>query len=79
MTSGRSNASCLEPGAFDRAQAASFSSAFVTANGGTPATAETALFVGFAGGKADLHTRTSGFGGGEIRGAASCCFAGPNE
>lgn len=53
---------------YDTTLAASFSATFVTNNGGTPASAETALFNGIAAGKAYLNIHTSQFGGGEIRG-----------
>lgn len=53
---------------FDMTQAANFNPAFITANSGTPGTAETALFSGIAAGKAYLNIHTSQFGGGEIRG-----------
>ena len=53
---------------FDMTQASSYNPAFVTANGGTTASAEAALFSGIAGGKAYLNIHTSTFGGGEIRG-----------
>lgn len=54
---------------FDMTLAAgSFNAAFVTANGGTPATAFAALQAGTAAGKAYFNIHTSTFGGGEIRG-----------
>jgi hypothetical protein len=53
---------------FDMTQAASFSAAFLTNNGGTPATAEVALFAAIAEGKAYLNIHTSAYPGGEIRG-----------
>ena len=43
-------------------------SSFVTANGGTPTTAEVALFSGITTGRAYLNIHSSVFGGGEIRG-----------
>lgn len=53
---------------FDMTQAASFNAAFITANGGSAATAEVALAAAAAAGKAYLNIHTSTFGGGEIRG-----------
>ena len=53
---------------FDMTLASSYNPSYVTANGGTPATAETALFSAIAAGKAYLNIHTSAFGGGEIRG-----------
>jgi len=53
---------------YDLTDPASFNAPFVTANGGTTATAETALLGGIAAGKAYLNIHTSTFGGGEIRG-----------
>ena len=53
---------------FDTSLAASFSPAFVTANGGTPATAEAALFAAISAGRAYLNIHTSLYPGGEIRG-----------
>ena len=48
--------------------ASSYNPAFVTANGGTPASAEAALLAGIAAGEAYLNIHSSVFGGGEIRG-----------
>ncbi len=53
---------------FDMTLAASFNSAYITNNGGTPGTAETALFTGIATGKAYFNLHSSQFTGGEIRG-----------
>ncbi len=53
---------------FDMTLATSYNPAFVTANGGTPASAEAALFDGLATGKAYLNIHTSVVPGGEIRG-----------
>lgn len=53
---------------FDTTLASSFNASFITANGGTPSTAEAALFTGIAAGKAYLNIHTSQFSGGEIRG-----------
>jgi hypothetical protein len=59
-------------GAFDSTLdltlASSYNPAFVTANGGTPASAEAALLAGIADGKAYLNIHSNVFGGGEIRG-----------
>ena len=52
----------------DMTLASSYNPAFVTANGGTPATAEAALFQAIADGKAYLNVHSQAFGGGEIRG-----------
>jgi len=49
-------------------QASSYNPAFVTANGGTPATAEAALFSAMAAGESYLNIHTSLFTGGPIRG-----------
>ena len=46
----------------------SFNGSFVTANGGTAATAETALFNAMQAGKAYWNIHSTSFGGGEIRG-----------
>jgi hypothetical protein len=53
---------------FDMTLASSYNPAFVTANGGTPASAEAALFAGIAAGQAYLNIHTTNFTGGEIRG-----------
>lgn len=53
---------------FDMTQTASFNAAYITANGGTAASAETALAAAAAAGKAYLNIHTSAFPGGEIRG-----------
>ena len=52
----------------DLTLASSFNAAFITANGGTPATAETALIAGMLAGHAYYNIHTSAFSGGEIRG-----------
>jgi hypothetical protein len=52
----------------DLTQASSYNPAYVTANGGTTASAEAALASAMAAGKAYLNIHTSTFGGGEIRG-----------
>ena len=53
---------------FDTTLATSFNPAFVTANGGTPAGAEAALFAAIGSGRAYLNIHTTQFAGGEIRG-----------
>jgi uncharacterized repeat protein (TIGR01451 family) len=52
---------------FDLTLLASFNAAFVTANGGTAASAEAALAAGMAANESYLNIHTSQFGGGEIR------------
>jgi hypothetical protein len=46
----------------------SYNPAYITANGGTPASAETALLSAIGSGKAYLNIHSTTFGGGEIRG-----------
>jgi CHRD domain/PEP-CTERM motif len=53
---------------FDMTLASSYNPAFVTANGGTTASAEAALFAGIAAGKAYLNIHTKAIPSGEIRG-----------
>jgi CHRD domain/PEP-CTERM motif len=53
---------------FDMTLTSSFSAAYITANGGTPATAEAALVAAATSGRAYFNIHTSTFGGGEIRG-----------
>ena len=53
---------------FDLTQATSWNAAFITANGGTTAGAETALLAGLAADQAYLNIHTTNFPGGEIRG-----------
>jgi hypothetical protein len=53
---------------FDLSQAASYNPAFVTANGGTAASAEAAFIAGLNSGHAYYNIHTVNFGGGEIRG-----------
>lgn len=48
--------------------ASSYNPAYVTGNGGTPASAEAALLAGMALGKSYLNIHTTTFAGGEIRG-----------
>jgi hypothetical protein len=52
----------------DLTQASSYNPAYVTANGGTTASAEAALAAALAADEAYLNIHTSTFGGGEIRG-----------
>jgi len=52
---------------FDLTMASSYNASFVTANGGTPATAEAALAAGIANDQAYLNVHSSTFPGGEIR------------
>jgi CHRD domain/PEP-CTERM motif len=53
---------------FDMTLASSYNPAFVTANGGTPASAEAALLAGMQAEESYLNIHTQNFGGGEIRG-----------
>jgi hypothetical protein len=56
---------------YDMTLASSYRAGFITANGGTPASAEAALFAAIMDGKAyfNIHTAApNGFPGGEIRG-----------
>lgn len=53
---------------FDLTLASSWNPAFVTANGGTTASAEAALILGITQGRAYVNVHTSMFPGGEIRG-----------
>lgn len=52
----------------DMTMASSYNPSYITANGGTTATAEAALFQAIADGKAYLNIHTTAFPGGEIRG-----------
>src|SRR5262249_14174182 len=52
----------------DFSQVLSYNPAFITAHGGTTASAEAALLGGLAAGQAYLNIHSSVFGGGEIRG-----------
>jgi len=53
---------------YDMTLATSYNPSYVTANGGTTATAEAALFSAIAAGKAYLNIHTTTVPGGEIRG-----------
>lgn len=53
---------------FDMTLASSYRAGFITANGGTVASAWAALLAGMAAGQAYLNIHTSAFPGGEIRG-----------
>jgi hypothetical protein len=53
---------------FDMSLLSSYNPAFVTANGGTAASAEAVLFGGIAADEAYLNIHTTTFPGGEIRG-----------
>jgi len=53
---------------FDLTQSASWNASFITANGGTPASAEAALLSAMLGGKAYWNIHSTYSSGGEIRG-----------
>ena len=53
---------------FDMTMASSYNPSYITAHGGTPASAEIDLFAAIAAGRAYLNIHTTTFGGGEIRG-----------
>jgi len=53
---------------FNMADAGSYNPAFITAHGGTVASAEAAFFAGMLAGQTYLNIHTVQFGGGEIRG-----------
>jgi hypothetical protein len=53
---------------FDLTLLSSWNSAFITANGGTPASAEAAFSAAIQSGRAYLNIHSSNFPGGEIRG-----------
>jgi hypothetical protein len=55
-------------GSFDLTNLSSYSAAFLTANGGTAASAESALLAGLDAGQAYANIRTTAFTGGEIPG-----------
>jgi hypothetical protein len=52
---------------FDLTSASFYNPSFITANGGTTASAEAALLAGMAAGQTYFNIHTSNFGGGEIR------------
>jgi hypothetical protein len=52
----------------DLTLSSSYNPAFITANGGTPGSAEVALLAGLAAGEAYLNIHTTNFPNGEIRG-----------
>lgn len=52
---------------FDMTDSATYPAAYITANGGTTAGAEAAVFAAFNEGRAYWNIHTSTFGGGEIR------------
>jgi len=52
---------------FDLTLASSWNPAFISANGGTPATAEAALLAGVGAGRVYLNIHSTAFPGGEIR------------
>jgi CHRD domain len=56
---------------FDTTLGSTWNPAYVTANGGTPLSAEAALAAGMAAGQAYLNIHTTAFPGGEIRGFLS--------
>lgn len=53
---------------FDMSLASSYNGSFITNHGGTPLSAETALFAGIEAGETYFNIHTSSFPGGEIRG-----------
>jgi hypothetical protein len=53
---------------FNTSLTSSWNAAYITANGGTTAGAETAFFAALNGGRAYLNIHTNIFPGGEIRG-----------
>jgi hypothetical protein len=60
---------------FDMTQNSSYNPAYITANGGTAASAFTALKTAIAAGKSYLNIHSNAFGGGEIRGYLLPCPA----
>ena len=61
-------AGSYDRGNFDMTQASSFNAAYITANGGTPASAEAALAAAIESGRAYLNIHSSVVPAGEIRG-----------
>lgn len=53
---------------YDLLLASTYNATFVTANGGSPASAKNALLSGIAAGRSYFNIHSSTFGGGEIRG-----------
>jgi hypothetical protein len=53
---------------FDMTDASSYNASFITANGGTPASAFAALLAGLSAGRAYFNIHSSQYPGGEIRG-----------
>ncbi len=53
---------------YDLTLASSYNAAYITANGGSAASAQTTLLAAIAGGNAYFNIHTSTFAGGEIRG-----------
>ena len=53
---------------YDMTLSGSYNPSYITANGGTPASAEAALFAAIGSGRAYLNIHSSAFPGGEIRG-----------
>jgi hypothetical protein len=64
---------------FDMTQASSYNPSFVTANGGTTASAEAALYQALLDGKAYFNLHTTSYGGGEIRGFLQLVDPTPTE
>jgi hypothetical protein len=62
---------------FDLTAASSYNPAFITAHGGTVATAEAALITGMLGGQSYLNIHTTGNPMGEIRGQLPAAVPGP--
>jgi hypothetical protein len=58
---------------FDMTLASSYNAAYITANGGTPASAFTALKAQIAAGRSYLNIHSNAFPGGEIRGYLIAC------
>jgi hypothetical protein len=62
---------------YDTSQASTWNPAFITANGGTPLSAEAALAAGIQNGQVYLNIHTTAFPGGEIRGFLVVTSSGP--